>query len=443
LCATVAVLWSWIYTTNATPQYRASAQLLFSSQPIDHFDDATDDKAVDALGELTQGLAFSRDKVETYAQLVTSTQVLGPVMESLALPGTEDELRARVVAVATADTATLLVTVQDSNPQRAARTAAAIAQRLPEVVSRLESEAAGGKSPVRAILLREAAVPSLPFWPRADFNLAVGLVTGLVVGIGLATMRDQLDTRIRGEQQLFEVALASPLASVPRLPRGAAQDAVLAGWEEAVTRLRVNLGVGAGPSSPRSLLVTSARPGDGKTDLAIALAQSCARGELRVLLVDCDLRSSALSVRAGMLHVAGVSEALIGLAPAAALVRSGSDGVQVVPAGRRPPNPAEVLGSRFMGELVAAWRNEYDLVVLDGTALVGIADALALVPHVDSVLCVVRDGVTRRSQLAEALALVTAVRGNLAGIVLNAVRRRPARLSRRPVWRTTRQGVGA
>lgn len=419
-CLMAGLISSWYYTQQATPQYQSSAQILLYGKviPIPLSSASPSSSAGDALvaasrgAALNQAATLSKTKIQTYAQLGTSSQVLLPVMTAAGISGDVESLRSRVQILADGNSGTLTVMVQDQDATRASRAAAGIAERLPQVVATLETQA-DKKPPIGSLVLREATQPLLPYWPRLDLNLAVGLVAGLVVGIGLATIRDQLDTRVRRAQSLFESTLSWPLATVPTIGRRR-----MVRRAEELSRLVVNLGYGSGAHGPQILLLTSPRPDRHRAELARDLAATVSRDDRRVLVVDCDLRSALLTSVVGNRDSPGLSDALAGLVDGRALVRSTDRGQNFLGAGRRPPNPVQLLASRSMAELLTSWAEEYDVVILDGAQALGIADVLALVPQCTAVLCVVRDAMSRRHQVAEMLSTVRTARGNVAGTVL-------------------------
>lgn len=413
-CVVCGVSVSWIYTSRATPLYQSSAQVLLYGRSVPRPASSPAPSAgSDAVEALSQSAGLSRVKIRTYAELTMSNQVMVPVMKGARIEGTAEELRQQTQVVPDANSGTLTISVRDSDPSRAARAAAGIARTAIEVIGDLERQD-GGETLVRGLTLRDAEVATQPFWPRLDLNLAVGLMAGLVVGVGLATMRDQLDTRIRGERQLFDAALTWPLACVPTASAGARG----LHRTQALSRIALALGYGSPAGGPRILLLTAPRSDPEKTELARDLAALVSRMGMTVLLVDCDLRSSLLTRAEDRVDSAGLSEALAKLAPADSLIQGSVGGPDVLGAGRRSPNPTELLASRSMAELLAQWRSAYDLVLLDAAPALGVADAFTVISHCDGVLCVVRDGVTRRHDLAEAIRLLGGAHGRPVGLAL-------------------------
>lgn len=419
-CIVFGVAASWAYTVQVTPLYQSSVRVLLYGKVVPRAvatptpGASTLKPAEDlyAAAALNQAAGLSRVKIRTYAELAISNQVIVPIMNDVGWDGGPDQFRGRTQVLADVNAGALTISVQDSDPHRAARAAAGVARATIQVVGDLERQGSGNAL-VHGMVLRDAEVATLPFWPRLDLNLAVGFMAGLVVGTGLATMRDQLDTRIRGERQLFDVALTWPLACVPTIARGKEERRT-----QAVSRLAIALGYGSPQGGPRTLLLTSPRPDREKPLLARDLAGCLHRMDRKVLLVDCDLRSGHLTEAMGRRNDEGLSDSLAHLAPMESLIRASEVGADVLGAGRRPPNPVELLASRSMADLWARWSGMYDVVLLDCPPALEIADALTLVPRGDGVVCIVRDGMTRRHDLTEALRLLGGSRGRAPEVVL-------------------------
>jgi capsular exopolysaccharide synthesis family protein len=203
----------------------------------------------------------------------------------------------------------------------------------------------------------------------------------------------------------------------PRIVRALASDAATAEQYRAVrTRiLHADNGVAA-----HLILITSARRGEGKTlttaNLALTMAQDFQR---RICVVDADLRTPQLHRMFGVGEAPGLSDVLSGkCALEDALVTIEEHGLTVLPAGRAPAHPAELLGTMAMRRTLDALRGQFDRVVVDAPPATPLADVGILTPLVDSVVLVVRAGVTPKPTVHEAIAALD--RGKLLGVVLNA-----------------------
>jgi capsular exopolysaccharide synthesis family protein len=190
---------------------------------------------------------------------------------------------------------------------------------------------------------------------------------------------------------------------------------------EAYRTLRTNLYFSSLDRALETLLVTSAAPGDGKSTTLSNLAVTMARGEKRTILVDADLRRPALHKLFGVSNSQGlttmaVQESALTEPP---LVETGVDNLWLLPSGPLPPNPAEILGSRRMEEIIAALKTHADVVLFDAPPVIAVTDAAVLGSKVDGVLLVVSAGKTRREHALRAKEMLERVKVRLMGAVLN------------------------
>lgn len=169
------------------------------------------------------------------------------------------------------------------------------------------------------------------------------------------------------------------------------------------------------------LLFTSPLPQEGKTTTALNCAAALAQQDQRVLLVEADMRRSNLERKLSLKGGGGLSALIEGTAPSCTPVRFPSlPNLSVIPAGPRPSNPAELLGSPRMAELIAEWRSNYDFIILDTPPVLSVTDAVVVSAYCDAVVLVVRSGVTRKQSLIRVRDLFMRSRKRIAGVVVNA-----------------------
>ncbi len=261
-------------------------------------------------------------------------------------------------------------------------------------------------------------VPRAPFAPNVPMNLGGGVVAGLLLGLALAIGREQLDSRIKTPEVVESILGVPFLGLLPsvradggkaskkrgRTGGGAKRPPALAprsellvheepasSMAEAVRAVRTNLMLSERGAPPEALLVTSAAPADGKTTVACAVATSLAHAGQRVVLVDCDMRRPRLHRVFGMPNDRGVTTALSDLSALdEALVDVPIDRLTLLPSGRVPESPAELLHSAQFTELLRELRSRFDRVVIDSPPLIPVTDAAVLSKQVDGTLVVVR-----------------------------------------------------
>ncbi len=243
--------------------------------------------------------------------------MLDPVIEKLKLSMTADQLAGRVNATVPLDTVVIEVTVTDASPEQAARIADTLGEQFPATIVELEQVAPGQASPVKVTLVRKAQVDSTPISPKPSRNIGLGVVLGLLLGFGLALLRDLLDTTIKGERDAEEVTDATIIggisyeADAPKHPLIAHADP-RSHRAEAFRSLRTNLRFIDAANHPRSIVFTSSMPGEGKTTTTANLALTIAAAGQRVCVIEGDLRRPRLLDYMGLEGSVGLTDILIG-----------------------------------------------------------------------------------------------------------------------------------
>jgi exopolysaccharide transport family protein len=296
----------------------------------------------------------------------------------------------------------------------------------------------GLEAQLRATNLRiveRAAVPRAPIVPRKMRNYQLGLLFGLALGVGLTVLFERMDNTVKTPddvtQQLGLPFLGMvPSASLGRLAEGESGDAELpmvlrqpqSAAAEAYRVIRTNLIFSSPGARGRLILFGSANPGEGKTTSVANLAASLAQNGARVMAVDADLRRPTLHRHFGLEHTPGLSDAVVGRARLNDVVRpTPVPGLSVLPCGYIPPNPAELLGSDALKDLLHALRRKHDWVLVDAPPILAMADTPVLCPFVDGVVLVVWSESSSRPALRRALDQVERVGGKVTGVVLNKV----------------------
>jgi capsular exopolysaccharide synthesis family protein len=193
---------------------------------------------------------------------------------------------------------------------------------------------------------------------------------------------------------------------------------------ENVRYVRTSLMYSLAGRSPKTVLVTSAFPGEGKTTIAINLAIAFAQRGHKVLLMDADLKRPGIHKFFEVDRTQGLTEVLTGRLDGEAAQKTHVDNLSVLPSGSTAPNPVDLLDSDVMRDLLVALSEEYDHIVVDSAPMIGMADTTVLVPHVDGVVLVAQPGGTPRDALRKLKEKVVGVQGHVLGVVLNNARRR-------------------
>ncbi len=275
-----------------------------------------------------------------------------------------------------------------------------------------------------------ALAPTSPYKPNIPMSLAVALVVGAVGGVGLALLREYIDDTVSSPIDVTAHLKVPFLGLVPRLPEG------ITGIEadlfthhhprssvaEAVRGLRAMIEMNPAGPSPRRLLVTSSVAREGKTSTTLRLAVSFAQMGKRVVVVDADLRRPRIHKVFGADHSVGLSSYLVGVASLSEVAHATPvPNLSVIYAGAQTDQPAELMGSPAMVELLERLDERFDIVLIDTPPSVALSDAVTLSRHVDGILVVVKEQSVSRMVVKQTLDQLKHVDANILGVVLNNV----------------------
>lgn len=292
----------------------------------------------------------------------------------------------------------------------------ALLQRFKEV---------GAASDVRTnnISIVDRAEQGVRFKPDLFQNLLMGMLAGLVLGVLAAFALEFLDDTLKTGDDVEQRLRLPVLGIIPKLTAKQNLFQALAdprsAFSEAYRSVRTALQFSTDHGVPRSLLVTSPSPGEGKSTTALSLARNFAQLGKRVLLIEADLRNPSLHKLMGLRADAGLSNLLAGAASMAEVtLDTDDDRLKIILAGPLPPNPAELLsGSKFISLLTVA-SERYDQVIVDGPPVLGLADSPILANTVEGTLLVVTSGKTKISTAQAALKRLLVARARITGALL-------------------------
>jgi capsular exopolysaccharide synthesis family protein len=382
--------------------------------------------------DLAQGSNFTEKQMASYAEVATSPLVLAPVIAQLGLRTTPKELAESVEVTVPVDTVILEIAATDLDPTRAAQIANAVSEQLRTAAGDLSPQKPDGTKAVQATTIASAQLPDEPSSPKVPMNLGIGLIVGLLLGLGIAVLRHLLDTKIRNENDVGLVT-GSPILGVVAYDQEVPSHPVIlrdepqAAPSEAVRRLRTNLQFIDVANRPKSIVVSSSIPAEGKTTIAINLAVSLADTGARVILIDADLRRPSIAEYLGIEGQVGLTTVLIGRADVKDVVQPfGTSSLDLLPAGQVPPNPSELLGSAAMASLLERLSAAYDMVLLDSPPLLPVTDAVVLSKMAGGAVVIVGADRIHRPQLQQSLDSLETAGAHLFGIVMNKIARREA-----------------
>jgi capsular exopolysaccharide synthesis family protein len=295
-------------------------------------------------------------------------------------------------------------------------------------------------------IIDAARVPTSPSEPNIPRNLSFALVLGLISGIGMAFILENMDNTVRTPEQAQALSALPSLGMIPHGSKSSSGALSAAGkrlalapskevvelvtqsrpqsqMAESYRALRTSLLLSNLGAPPKVIMVTSARPQEGKTTTSINTAIVLAQKGIRVLLIDADLRRPSVHKTLGMGPRSGLSNVLTGSATIQQTITPSTilPNLFILPAGTPPPNPAELLASSIMRDLLTELRESYDHIVIDTPPTLSVTDAVVLSPRADATILVIRSGQTTKQALRRARDILVQVNAHVAGVLLNAV----------------------
>ena len=283
---------------------------------------------------------------------------------------------------------------------------------------------AGGVGTNNITIVDKASQPLFPRSPNLLLNVGLALLGGLMLGVLAAIGFDYLDDSFKSPEDI-EREVGLPVVGVVPKPKAGflIEDELLdarSAMAEAYRSLRTGLQFSTSEGLPRTLLVTSSKPSEGKTTTTISLAKSLASIGLQVLLIDGDLRNASIHKRLRCSNELGLSNYLSGSKqPEEVVQATDTEGLVLMSSGPLPPNPAELLTGPRMPSLLALASQSFDIVLIDGPPIMGLADAPLLSSAIQATLLVVAANETRRSTVKIALKRLQFARANVVGALLN------------------------
>jgi len=293
-------------------------------------------------------------------------------------------------------------------------------------------------------IINAARVPTSPSEPNIPRNLAFALVLGIISGVGLAFVLENMDNTVRTPEQATALSALPSLGMIPlgsksasyggsgkRLALTASKEMVetvtqvrpQSQMAESYRALRTSLLLSNLGAPPKVIMITSARPQEGKTTTSINTAIVLAQKGVRVLLIDADLRRPSIHKTLGMGPRSGLSNVLTGSATVQQTITTSPilPNLFIMPAGTPPPNPAELLASSNMRDLILELREQFDHIVIDTPPTLSVTDAVVLSPRADATILVIRSGQTTKQALRRSRDILMQVNAHVAGVLLNAV----------------------
>jgi succinoglycan biosynthesis transport protein ExoP len=289
-------------------------------------------------------------------------------------------------------------------------------------------------------IAESASLPTAPYAPTPARDAALAGILALLVGVGLAFLSDRLDDRIKGAEDVERVSGGAPvLGAIPihgggkrgakRLPKNAARELVplSSPSAEAYRTLRTSLRFSSIDKTRKTIVVTSSDQSEGKSTVAANLAVVMAESGLRVVLVSADLRRPSISGLFGITDTdRGLTTVLLGDAALSDCLQrvqtSSGQNLYVLPSGPLPQNPAELLGSKGMRDVISTLENAgVDYLLIDTPPVLPVSDAMAVAQFADGVLVLTVADQTKKAHLAQTIERLRQVNADVIGVVVNGI----------------------
>lgn len=455
ICVILVPVAALLYSKSQTKEYTATSSLLFSNQSAE----------ARIFGLEPSGNTDPAREAATNLKLASLQAISTRTAE--ALPKShldEDEIREKISVSPEGESELINVSATDPSPAFAAKLANTFSEQFIDFSREIESakvrraqklaetklqglpeaERAGPAGETlekrvreletlaviqtgRAELAQVATAPTSPSSPKTKRNVALGILLGILLAIGVVLLREQFDRRIRSTDELEELFGVPILGTIPESGKLAKASAHMdAGVDPAVAEafrtLRTNLRYYRPDTERGTLLFTSGAPQDGKTMTSWNVARAEAAAGQRVLLLEADMRKPTLGKALGVATPSGLALVLAGVNdPGQAILRI--KGVDLLPCGPVPPNAGMLLESDRMAELLAWAEQNYDRVIIDTPPASLVADAVPLFRRVDGIVIVARVRGGNRDAAEDLRDQLRTVQAPVLGIVVNGAPR--------------------
>ena len=295
--------------------------------------------------------------------------------------------------------------------------------------------------------------PKSPVEPKRGQNIFLSALLALLGGVGLVLFLDYINNKIQSVEDIDRYLHLPALGVIPMLESGAKKRRLLgnsltSGSEEALVpagsgsliltqvetnssmaesyrQLRTALLLSSAGHAPRTILFTSSQPAEGKTTTAANTAISLAQTGAAVLVIDADLRRPRIHKVFGLKNSSGLSSFLAGEGDLASQIQVAMPNLYVLPVGPLPPNPAELLGSARMKQVIETLASNFDHIIIDSPPVASFADSLILSALVEGVIIVVKGGTTPREMAQRTQGHLRSVGARILGVVINQIKLQP------------------
>ena len=382
----------------STPKYEASVKL-FAGKTEDVQSDYSD-KELESYSSI----------INTYIELIKTKDFMNKIIDEVNLDTTPKALMNSLQFITKTNTPIIEIKYISSDPKVAEDVISAITENfevsVKEVILNTYTK-----------VVDSVEVSQLP-QGRVTKVLLGGFI-GLLIGFGIVFLLELLDDTVSKKSELEKVLPIPTLGQVPSLENE--NDNPTAQFLEAYRGIRTRLEYSSVDKKLKTLMITSADIAAGKSSVSLNLASALSQGGKRVVIVDCDLRKPRIHMKLKLTNNKGVTDYLIGKIKLNEAISKVNNNLDVITAGNRATNPAEIIGSKAMEQFINELNEIYDYVIIDTPSIKNINDGLSLASRCDGVIYVVRAEKTKKDDIIEGYRELEDINANIIGSVLNGI----------------------
>lgn len=272
-------------------------------------------------------------------------------------------------------------------------------------------------------VLEEPYVSTIPVSPNHKKDLVIGFLGGLIISVGLTIIIELTNGKVRTEEDLTNTINYPVLGNLYKIDRNSDPLVVLNNpnsiQAEGYRGLRTSIEYSSFDNKIKTLLITSSQPSEGKSVTTANLALAYARAEKKTLIIDCDLRKPTQHKKFSVINNIGLSDVLVGNKALVLAIQNIEENLDILPAGSVVPNPAELVSSQAMTNLIDKLKAQYDFIVIDSPPALVVSDAQTLATKVDGVVIVAKANFSKKNAMRNAKKSLELVNANIIGTVLN------------------------
>lgn len=272
-------------------------------------------------------------------------------------------------------------------------------------------------------ILEEPYVSTIPVSPNHKRDLVIGFLGGLIISVGLTIIIELTNGKVRTEEDLTNAINYPVLGNLYKIDRNSDPLVVLNNpnsiQAEGYRGLRTSIEYSSFDNKIKTLLITSSQPSEGKSVTTANLALAYARAEKKTLIIDCDLRKPTQHKKFSVINNIGLSDVLVGNKALVLAIQNIEENLDILPAGSVVPNPAELVSSQAMTNLIDKLKSQYDFIVIDSPPALVVSDAQTLATKVDGVVIVAKANYSKKNAIRNAKKSLELVNANIIGTVLN------------------------